>query len=63
MGPLNFREDLIGRLRRTGQFISGTTYGSRHDADWLIDKVKRIHLGVTGTAPMAAPMPPATRTC
>jgi uncharacterized protein (DUF2236 family) len=47
----NFREDLLGRLRRTGQFISGTTYGSHADADWLIDKVKTIHLKVTGTAP------------
>lgn len=47
----NFRQDLLGRLRRTGQFISGTTYGARADADWLIDKVKRIHLNVTGTAP------------
>lgn len=47
----NFREDLLGRLRRTGQFISGTTYGARTDADWLIDKVKTIHLKVTGTAP------------
>jgi uncharacterized protein (DUF2236 family) len=46
----NFRNDLLGRLRRTGQFISGTTFGARADADWLIDKVKRIHLQVTGTA-------------
>ncbi|MDP3814192.1 oxygenase MpaB family protein [Pseudomonas sp.] len=51
----NFREDLLGRLRRTGQFISGTTYGSRADADWLIDKVKRIHLHVVGTAPDGRP--------
>ncbi|MFP3449538.1 oxygenase MpaB family protein, partial [Pseudomonas sp. SIMBA_067] len=34
----NFREDLIGRLRRTSQFISGTTFGSTRDAEWLIDK-------------------------
>ncbi|QKE64446.1 DUF2236 domain-containing protein [Aquipseudomonas campi] len=47
----NFRDDLLGRLRRTGQFISGTTYGSRRDADWLIDKVRTIHLQVVGTAP------------
>lgn len=47
----NFRDDLLGRLRRTGQFISGTTYGSRADAEWLIDKVKTIHLKVSGTAP------------
>lgn len=46
----NFRDDLLGRLRRTGQFIAGTTFGARADADWLIDKVKRIHLQVTGTA-------------
>ena len=46
----NFREDMLGRLRRTGQFISGTTFGSTRDADWLIDKVRTIHLQVTGTA-------------
>jgi uncharacterized protein (DUF2236 family) len=46
----NFRQDLLGRLRRTGQFISGTTYGSRADAEWLIEKVKTIHLKVTGNA-------------
>ena len=51
----NFRHDLLGRLRRTGQFISGTTFGARADADWLIDKVKRIHLQVTGTAPDGRP--------
>ncbi|WP_407315005.1 oxygenase MpaB family protein [Pseudomonas sp. nanlin1] len=44
----NFRHDMLGRLRRTGQFISGTTFGSTHDADWLIDKVRRIHLQVSG---------------
>ncbi|MEH6365523.1 MAG: oxygenase MpaB family protein [Pseudomonas marincola] len=46
----NFRQDLLGRLRRTGQFISGTTFGAKADADWLIEKVKTIHLHVTGTA-------------
>ena len=46
----NFRQDMLGRLRRTGQFISGTTFGSTRDADWLIDKVRTIHLQVTGTA-------------
>ncbi|WP_437881596.1 oxygenase MpaB family protein [Pseudomonas sp. LRF_L74] len=51
----NFREDLIGRLRRTGQFISGTTFASRADADWLIEKVKKIHLGVVGVAPDGRP--------
>jgi uncharacterized protein (DUF2236 family) len=51
----NFREDLLGRLRRTSQFISGTTFGSTRDAEWLIDKVRTIHLQVTGTAPDGSP--------
>lgn len=46
----SFRQDIIGRLRRTSQFISGTTFGSTRDAEWLIDKVRTIHLQVTGTA-------------
>ncbi|WP_278348559.1 oxygenase MpaB family protein [Stutzerimonas kunmingensis] len=51
----NFREDLLGRLRRTGQFISATTFGSHADADRLIERVKRIHAGVSGTAPDGRP--------
>jgi uncharacterized protein (DUF2236 family) len=51
----NFRDDLLGRLRRTGQFISGTTFASRADAERLIERVKTIHLGVTGTAPDGRP--------
>jgi uncharacterized protein (DUF2236 family) len=46
----NFREDMLGRLRRTGQFVSGTTFGSTHDANWLIDKVRNIHSQISGTA-------------
>jgi uncharacterized protein (DUF2236 family) len=46
----NFRQDLLGRLRRTSQFISGTTFGATADAHWLIDKVRTIHLQVVGTA-------------
>lgn len=46
----NFRQDMLGRLRRTGQFISGTTFGSTQDANWLIDKVRNIHLQVVGNA-------------
>jgi uncharacterized protein (DUF2236 family) len=50
-----FRTDILGRLRRTATFISGTTYGSRHDALALIERVKRIHLGVTGVGPDGRP--------
>jgi uncharacterized protein (DUF2236 family) len=42
-------------LRRTSQFVSGTTFGSRRDAEWLIDKVRTIHLQVVGTAPDGRP--------
>ncbi|MFJ2460480.1 oxygenase MpaB family protein [Pseudomonas neuropathica] len=51
----NFREDMLGRLRRTSQFVSGTTFGSRRDADWLIETVRTIHLQVVGTAPDGRP--------
>ncbi|WP_243078291.1 oxygenase MpaB family protein [Pantoea sp. MQR6] len=44
----NFREDMMGRLRRTSQFIAVTTFGNQHDAQFLIEKVKRIHLRVSG---------------
>ncbi|ANB73951.1 oxygenase MpaB family protein [Paraburkholderia phytofirmans] len=50
-----FRTDILGRLRRTATFISGTTYGNRHDALALIERVKRIHLGVTGIGPDGQP--------
>lgn len=44
----NFREDMLGRLRRTSQFISVTTFGPSAEAQRLIDKVKAIHLQVNG---------------
>ena len=50
-----FRTDILGRLRRTATFIAGTTYGSRADALALIERVKKIHAGVTGTAPDVRP--------
>lgn len=51
----NFRQDLIGRLRRTGQFVAGTTFGSTRDTEWLIEKVRKVHLHVVGTAPDGRP--------
>ena len=43
-----FREDMMGRLRRTSQFIAVTTFGNTADAHTLIDRVRRIHLQVKG---------------
>lgn len=46
----NFQSDMLGRLRRTAQFVAGTTFGSHADAQRLIERVRRIHAGVTGVA-------------
>jgi len=47
----NFRTDLVGRLRRTTNFVAGTTYASRPEAQKLIDRVAGIHEQVRGTMP------------
>jgi uncharacterized protein (DUF2236 family) len=47
----NFRADMNGRLKRTAQFIAGTTYGSTAFAQAMIDRVRRIHDRVGGTLP------------
>jgi uncharacterized protein (DUF2236 family) len=51
----NFREDMLGRLRRTARFIAMTTYGHRADAEALIGKVRRIHAHVEGRLPNGEP--------
>lgn len=51
----NFQADMLGRLRRTAQFVAGTTYGSRQDALALIERVKTIHDRVQGIAPDGRP--------
>jgi uncharacterized protein (DUF2236 family) len=45
----DFRRDMQGRLRRTAQFIAGTTYGSTEQAEQLIARVRRVHRHVRGT--------------
>jgi uncharacterized protein (DUF2236 family) len=50
-----FRDDLAGRLRRTARFIALTTYGSRAEAEAVIDRVRRIHGHVSGTLPDGTP--------
>ncbi|WP_333496442.1 oxygenase MpaB family protein [Kluyvera sp. CHPC 1.251] len=44
----SFREDIFGRLRRTSQFISATTFATEPDAERLIARVKAIHDRVSG---------------
>lgn len=47
----NFRDDPFGRLRRTAQFVSGTTYGSTQQALVFIDRINGIHSHVQGLLP------------
>ncbi|SFS02100.1 Uncharacterized conserved protein, DUF2236 family [Dyella sp. OK004] len=44
----NFRDDLLGRLRRTTAFVGGTTYAPHEQAQQLIERVKHIHAQVIG---------------
>src|SRR5262249_17972239 len=47
----NFREDILGRLRRTSAFVGGVTFAGRADAQRLIERVRAIHTRVTGATP------------
>jgi len=51
----NFREDLLGRLRRTTAFVAGTTYAPRATAEALIARVSAIHRRVKGHLPNGQP--------
>lgn len=46
-----YKEDPIGRLRRTASFIGATTFGSVEQADAAIEKVREVHRRVHGRAP------------
>ncbi|SEM09217.1 Uncharacterized conserved protein, DUF2236 family [Pseudoxanthomonas sp. GM95] len=45
----NFREDLVGRLRRTTAFVAGTTYVATAQAGQLIARVREIHRHIRGS--------------
>lgn len=51
----NFREDLVGRLRRTTDFVAGTTYAGHDEAARLIARVRAIHARVQGTTADGTP--------
>jgi uncharacterized protein (DUF2236 family) len=44
----NFRQDRLGRLRRTARFIARTTYGTTDEAQHAIAQVRDIHARVKG---------------
>ncbi len=47
----NYREDAIGRLRRTASFVGATTFGTVEQAMQAIDEVREVHRHVHGRAP------------
>lgn len=50
-----FRQDMLGRLRRTARFIAVTGYDSRAAAEAAIAKVREVHTRVKGTLPDGTP--------
>jgi uncharacterized protein (DUF2236 family) len=51
----NFREDLLGRLRRTTAFVAATTFAPSDAARAQIVRVRRLHRRVRGHAPDGRP--------
>ena len=47
----SYREDPLGRLRRTAAFVGTTTFGTVEQAAEAIARVQRVHRSVHGTAP------------
>ncbi len=46
----SYRQDPLGRLARTGRFITATTYGSTREAEASIAMVRSVHERVRGVA-------------
>lgn len=46
-----FEDDPWGRLRRTGEYVGITTYGSTQEARDVADHVRRVHRGLKGVEP------------
>ena len=44
-----FRDDMLGRLRRTARFIAVTTFGERTDAEAAICRVRQVHEHIRGS--------------
>ncbi len=47
----NYREDPIGRLRRTAAFVGATSFGTVEQAERAIEQVRHVHRRVHGRAP------------
>nr|WP_222131827.1 oxygenase MpaB family protein [Pseudonocardia sp. C8] len=54
-GHSGFRGDPWGRLQRTSYFLAATTFGPAAEAQRVIERVRRVHASVRGTAPDGRP--------
>jgi uncharacterized protein (DUF2236 family) len=50
-----FRQDPVGRLKRTGAAAMLTVYGARSIATPMIERVARMHAAISGVTPCGAP--------
>jgi uncharacterized protein (DUF2236 family) len=51
----SFGTDFFGRIRRTGEFVLNTTYGTSEDADRAVRIATKMHGRVAGTTPDGRP--------
>lgn len=51
----NYRDDALGRLRRTASFVGYTTFGTVEEAERAIRQVRTVHRRVRGVAPDGRP--------
>jgi uncharacterized protein (DUF2236 family) len=51
----SYRTDPLGRLQRTNQFVTTTTFGSTGQAEAVAAAVRQVHQSVVGTAPDGRP--------
>lgn len=51
----HFRNDMLGRLRRTARFIAVTTFAERAEAQAAIARVRQVHEHVRGTLADGSP--------
>ncbi|WP_147505762.1 oxygenase MpaB family protein, partial [Acinetobacter baumannii] len=51
----NFRQDLVGRLRRTTAFVTGTSYAPTGAVEALVARVRRIHAQIRGRTAQGEP--------
>ncbi|WP_375427916.1 oxygenase MpaB family protein [uncultured Sphingomonas sp.] len=50
-----FRRNMVGRLRRTAQFVGVATYGSTPQVEAAVARVRRVHGSVRGALPDGTP--------